>query len=102
LISIRTVIVSPRSPGTNRGQVVANRRVEPNLAAFDLLQDRGGSEGLGDTADAVPHVWGNGSSGTEIGDAGGAAPYLFAIPHLGEHYPRAINLIQGGRQLREV
>ena len=85
-------------------QVVSDRGVEPNLAAFDLLQDRRGSEGLGDTADAVPHVWSNRAAGAEIGDAGSAAPYLVAIPHFGEHsrHSRAMKLLRGGRQLREV
>jgi hypothetical protein len=48
----RVALLSGRQPR----QVVADRGVEPNLTAFDLLQDRGGSEGFGDTADAVPHV----------------------------------------------
>src|SRR6185369_8324125 len=84
-------------------QVVTDRRVERNLTAFNLLPDRRGSEGLGDTGGAVPHVWSNGAAGAEIGDAGGAAPYLFSVPHLGEHsrHSRAINLIHGSRELRE-
>ena len=72
-------------------QVVADRRVEPDLTALDLLQDRGGGEGLGDAADAVPHVGSNGTAGADIGDAGGAAPHLVAVAHLGEHsraFPR--------------
>jgi len=48
-------------------------RVEPDLTALDLLQVRGGGEGLGDAADAVLHVGGNGTAGADIGDAGSAA-----------------------------
>ena len=81
-------------------QVVADRRVEPDLTALDLLQDRGGGEGLGDAADAVPHVGRNGTAGADIGDAGGAAPYLVAVAHLGEHsrHPRAMDVVDGGLQ----
>jgi hypothetical protein len=83
---------------------VAARRVEPDLTAFDELQDRDRRKGLGDAADAVPHVGGNGTSGADIGDTCGAAPYLVAIAHLSEHSrdPRAMNLVYGGLQLRGI
>jgi hypothetical protein len=64
--SDRTAAFSGHQPR----QVVADWRVEPDLTTLDLLQDRRGSEGLGDAADAVPHVWRHGTVGADISDAG--------------------------------
>ena len=85
-------------------QVVADWRVEPDLTALDLLQDRGGGEGLGDAADAVPHFGSNGMAGVDIGNAGGAAPYLVAVAHFSEHsrHARAMDLVYGRVQLRGI
>ena len=50
----------------------------------------------------MPHVGSNGTAGADISDAGGAAPYLVAVAHLGEHsrHPRAMDIVYGGLQLR--
>jgi len=85
-------------------QVAADRRIEPDLPALHLLQDRGGGEGLGDAADSVPHVGGNRTTAADIGDAGGATPYLIAVTHLGEHSrdTRMMYLVYGALQFRPI
>jgi hypothetical protein len=85
-------------------QVVADWRVEPNLTAFDLLQDRGSGEGLTDTADAVLHVRGNGAAGADISNASGASPYLTTVAHLGEYsrHSRAMDALYGRVQFRGI
>jgi hypothetical protein len=83
---------------------VANWRVEPDLTVLDLLQDRSGGEGLGDAADAVPHIGSDGAAGADIGNAGGAAPHMVAVAHLGDHsrHPFVMDFVHGGLQLRGI
>jgi hypothetical protein len=81
-----------------------SRRVQSDLTALDLLQHCGGGEGLGDAADAVSHVGRNGTAGADIGDSGGAAPDLVAVPYLGEYsgHSCAVDIVYGGFQFRGI
>jgi hypothetical protein len=83
---------------------VADRCVEPDLTALDLLQHRGGGEGLGDAADAVSHVGRDETAGGDIGDAGSVAPDPVAVTHLGEQsrHPREVDILYGSFQLRWI
>ncbi|GAA1016660.1 hypothetical protein GCM10009564_52640 [Streptomyces thermogriseus] len=52
----------------------------------------------------MPHVGGDGAAGGDIGDPGGAAPDLVAVPYLGEQarYPGAVDVFEGGVQRRAI
>ncbi len=88
--------------GDQLGQVVTDRCVETDPAALDLLEHRGGGEGLGDAADSVPHVGGDRGAGDDIGDPGGSAPDLVAVAHLREQarHPGPVDVLEGGVQRR--
>jgi hypothetical protein len=90
--------------GNQLRQVPADRCVETDLTALDLMQNRGGGEGLGDAADAVSHVGGDGAASVDIGDPGGAAPDLVAVSHLGEQarHPCAVDVFDGCVQCRGI
>jgi hypothetical protein len=92
------------SSGNQFREVPADRCVETDPTALDQLQDRGGGEGLGDAADAVPQVGGDRATGDDIGDPGGTSPDLVAVAHLGEQarHPGAVDVVKGGVQLRGV